>query len=158
DAAIQDHLQPSIMVETSRGCWWGEHSHCTFCGLNGLGMAFRSKSPKRAVKEITELWDRYSDRATNVLAVDNILDYRYIKTVLPQLAQQTKRFSLFYETKANLKKEQIAHFAEAHIKHIQPGIESLSSRVLKIMRKGISALHNVQMLKWCLEYNITPFW
>lgn len=155
---IKDIVLPAIMVETSRGCWWGEHSHCTFCGLNGLSMAFRSKSPKRAVKELTELWDKYSDRAANVLAVDNILDYRYINTVLPELAQHGKRFSLFYETKANLKKQQIAQYAEANINHIQPGIESLSSHVLKVMRKGVSALSNVQMLKWCLEYNIVPYW
>ncbi len=156
--AIKDHIAPAIMVETSRGCWWGEHSHCTFCGLNGLNMAFRSKSPQRAVQEITSLWDRYSDRAGNVLAVDNILDYRYINTVLPQLAQHTKKFSLFYETKANLKKQQIEAFAHANIKSIQPGIESLSTHVLKVMKKGISALSNVQMLKWCQEYHLTVFW
>lgn len=155
---IQDVRSPSIMVETSRGCWWGERSHCTFCGLNGLNMAFRSKSPKRALREITELWDRYSDRAQDVLAVDNILDYRYINTLLPELAQHPKRFRLFYETKANLKKQQIASFAEAHIDRIQPGIESLSTNVLKVMRKGVSALNNVQMLKWCREYHITPYW
>lgn len=157
-ATIKDIVSPAIMVETSRGCWWGEHSHCTFCGLNGLSMAYRSKSPQRAVREITQLWDRYADRAENVLAVDNILDYRYINTVLPQLAQHSKKFSLFYETKANLKKQQIARYAEANINHIQPGIESLSSNVLRVMRKGVSALSNVQMLKWCLEYNIRAYW
>lgn len=157
---IQDKeiIAPSLMVETSRGCWWGEHSHCTFCGLNGLSMAYRSKSPQRAVEEITSLWDRYSDRAADVLAVDNILDYRHINTVLPQLARHTKRFSLFYETKANLKKQQIEAMAEANIDRVQPGIESLSTHVLKVMRKGISALNNVQVLKWCLEYHIIPYW
>jgi len=23
--------EPSLTFETSRGCWWGERSHCTFC-------------------------------------------------------------------------------------------------------------------------------
>ena len=32
--------QPSVFVETSRGCWWGERMHCTFCGLNGATMAY----------------------------------------------------------------------------------------------------------------------
>lgn len=155
---IQDTIPPAIMVETSRGCWWGEHSHCTFCGLNGLTMAFRSKSPQRAIEEITSLWDRYSDQAEDLLAVDNILDYRYMNTMLPQLAEHKKRIRLFYETKANLKKEQIARFAQANIQDVQPGIESLSSRVLKIMRKGVSALQNVQMLKWCQEYDVVAYW
>jgi radical SAM superfamily enzyme YgiQ (UPF0313 family) len=41
-----------VMFETSRGCWWGEKQHCTFCGLNGLTMTFRSKSAKRAPDEL----------------------------------------------------------------------------------------------------------
>ncbi|SVC64916.1 uncharacterized protein METZ01_LOCUS317770, partial [marine metagenome] len=32
-----------IPFESSRGCWWGEKHHCTFCGLNGTSMKFRSK-------------------------------------------------------------------------------------------------------------------
>ena len=36
--------RPVDVVETSRGCWWGERSHCTFCGLNGMGMTYRSKN------------------------------------------------------------------------------------------------------------------
>ena len=39
-------LKPHLCFETARGCWWGESHHCTFCGLNGLTMAFRSKSSK----------------------------------------------------------------------------------------------------------------
>ena len=27
--------EPELLFETSRGCWWGERLHCTFCGLNG---------------------------------------------------------------------------------------------------------------------------
>src|SRR6185503_17197707 len=40
-------VSPTLLVETSRGCWWGVRSHCTFCGLNGATMAFRSKTPDR---------------------------------------------------------------------------------------------------------------
>ncbi len=37
-----------LIFETSRGCWWGEKSLCSFCGLNGEGPPFRAKSPDRA--------------------------------------------------------------------------------------------------------------
>src|SRR5262249_14390972 len=30
-----------LPYESSRGCWWGQKHHCTFCGLNGQeGMVF----------------------------------------------------------------------------------------------------------------------
>ena len=41
---LSDVYTPHILFETSRGCYWGKVSHCTFCGLNGESMAFRSKS------------------------------------------------------------------------------------------------------------------
>src|SRR5262249_25633328 len=40
---------PRLLIETSRGCWYGMKRHCTFCGLNGGGMKFRSKSPDRVI-------------------------------------------------------------------------------------------------------------
>ena len=41
---------------------------------------------------------------------------------------------------------------------IQPGIESLSDHVLKLMRKGTTALRNIQLLKWAREFNIIAEW
>jgi ribosomal peptide maturation radical SAM protein 1 len=29
-----------LPYESSRGCWWGEKHHCTFCGINGKTMSF----------------------------------------------------------------------------------------------------------------------
>jgi radical SAM superfamily enzyme YgiQ (UPF0313 family) len=48
-------FHPHLNYETARGCWWGAKSHCTFCGLNGMTMAFRSKSADRAIDEIRHL-------------------------------------------------------------------------------------------------------
>jgi hypothetical protein len=48
--------------------------------------------------------------------------------------------------------------AQAGIRSIQPGIESLSDPVLKLMRKGVSALQNIQLLKWCKQFGVTPRW
>jgi ribosomal peptide maturation radical SAM protein 1 len=50
---------PTLLIETSRGCWWGAKNHCTFCGLNGLSMAFRSKSAQRVLAELEHLLDKW---------------------------------------------------------------------------------------------------
>ena len=65
---------------------------------------------------------------------------------------------LFYETKANLRKDQIRLLKRAGITKLQPGVESLIDDVLKLMRKGVGALHNIQLLKWCKELGVKPHW
>jgi ribosomal peptide maturation radical SAM protein 1 len=148
--------QPSVFVETSRGCWWGERMHCTFCGLNGETMAYRSKSAPRALAELTHLSASHPD--CDIQVVDNILDLQYFKTLLPELAARKLPVSLFYETKSNLKKDQVRLLRDAGVLTIQPGIESFSDRVLKQMKKGVSGLQNIQLLKWCKELGVHPIW
>ena len=45
--------------------------------------------------------------------------------------------------------------ATAGVRAIQPGIESLSTRILKLMRKGATRLINVRLLKWAAYYGMT---
>jgi ribosomal peptide maturation radical SAM protein 1 len=148
--------QPSVFVETSRGCWWGERMHCTFCGLNGATMAYRSKSAPRALAELTRLAE--SHPGCDIQVVDNILDLKYFRTLLPMLAERKLNVSLFYETKSNLKKDQVRLLRDAGVTIIQPGIESLSDNVLRQMKKGVSGLQNIQLLKWCKEFGVEPLW
>jgi hypothetical protein len=48
--------------------------------------------------------------------------------------------------------------AQAGVTHIQPGIESLSSNVLLLMRKGVRAVQNVNLLRWSQYYGIHVSW
>ncbi len=146
----------SIPFETSRGCWWGAKHHCTFCGLNGTTMAFRSKSAGRAMQELNFLASSHPDYSVSV--VDNILDMRFFEDFIPALAALEKPVTLFYEVKANLTKAQVRALRDANVVNIQPGIESLHDSVLRLMRKGVSALQNVQLLKWCAELGVRPHW
>ncbi|MCD2506106.1 hypothetical protein LRN57_14440, partial [Staphylococcus aureus] len=72
---LHGYVIPGLLIETSRGCWWGAKHHCTFCGLNGSGMAFRAKSQARVQQEVSQLAARY--RLKRFMAVDNILDNKY---------------------------------------------------------------------------------
>ena len=119
-------------------------------------MAFRSKSDDRVVEELTAL-ARHHERVDFTL-VDTILDMRYFRDVLPRLRESGHDLSLYYETKSNLRREQVRLLREAGVDFLQPGIESLSTPILKLMRKGVTALQNVRLLKWCAEYGIQVYW
>jgi ribosomal peptide maturation radical SAM protein 1 len=149
DAFLSGRVAPErtwVMYETSRGCWWGQKQHCTFCGLNGQGMSFRRKSPARVLAELREIKGRHPVR--NVMMTDNIMPFDYFKTLLPPLAEEGLDLNLFYEQKANLSLEKVMGLAAAGIHSIQPGIEALSTRLLKRMRKGVSAYQNLLLLRY----------
>ncbi len=145
-----------MVLETSRGCWWGEKNHCRFCGLNNHELPYRAKSPERAMAEIMHLAGRYG--FPEIMPVDNILNMSYFKTLLPALRGRQPGIRLFYETKANLKKEQVQLLREAGVRRIQPGIESFSANVLKLMHKGVTPWQNIQLLKWCRQYEVDVAW
>ncbi len=153
---VDTDVVPVLLFESARGCWWGAKSHCTFCGLNGGAMAFRAKSQARALAELNLLVTRW--RVSMVESVDNILDMAYFDKFLPALAQQHDDLQLFYEVKANLSRRHLKSLAASGVHRIQPGIESMNDHVLTLMRKGTTALQNIQMLKWCQEYGIAAEW
>ncbi len=155
-SAAASQVSPVLLFETSRGCWWGAKSHCTFCGLNGHSMGYRSKSPARVLAELGEMIRRWP--CPTLEAVDNILDMKYFDSVLPALEQMDLPGPVFYEVKANMKRHHVAALRRARITRIQPGIESLSDHVLQLMAKGTTALRNVQLLKWCREYDVAVDW
>lgn len=149
-----------IHMESSRGCWWGAKSQCKFCGLNGKAIHYRCKSKDRIVKELLHLVETYAvPRNLNLISmVDNVLSMDSFKDLLPELKRLQLPVKLFYEVKANLNEEQVRMLAEANIVWIQPGIESLSTRILKLMEKGVTALQNVQLLKHSKQFGVYPTW
>jgi ribosomal peptide maturation radical SAM protein 1 len=146
----------ALPFESSRGCWWGEKHHCTFCGLNGLGMGFRSKSPDIVLRELTHMVDRYG--VTMFQATDNILDMKYVEALFAKIRETRTDYEFFYEVKSNLTQAQLRTLRQGGVRWIQPGIESFSTPVLRLMRKGCTMLQNVRLLKWAKYYRIRVGW
>ena len=153
---IETYVEPKLVLESARGCWWGEAHQCTFCGLNGSLIQFRSKPADRMIAELTELVERH--RTLDVIMVDNIIDNRYFVDVLPRIAALDWDLRFHYEVKSNLKDWEVAALRAAGVAHVQPGIESLSTRVLKLMDKGVHGVHNVRALRDCESAHLTTTW
>ena len=145
-----------VPYESSRGCWWGEKSHCTFCGLNGNGMAFRSKSPDRVLKELKEITQETG--MAPIAMTDNIMPMHYFKDLLPLIESQLPDLAVFYEEKANLTLENVTSLYRSGIREIQLGIESLSTEILKLMKKGSFASKNIAVLRYTRIHGISVQW
>ena len=155
-SVARNWVEPKLVVEGARGCWWGQKHHCTFCGLNGSFMEFRSKSPDTFYEEVTALAARH--RVLDMFVVDNILDMGYLRTVLPRMIDSGHDLRLHIEIKANMRREQLRTLADAGLVYVQPGIESLNSRVLDLMDKGVSGCQNVRMLRDAAELGLAVAW
>lgn len=149
-------VEPKLVVEGSRGCWWGEKHHCTFCGLNGAFMEFRSKSPQRFRDELFELAAQH--QVLDVYLVDNILDMSYLNTVLPEFVESGCDLRIQCEVKSNLRFDQMRLLVDAGVVQVQPGIENLSTRVLRLMDKGVSGCQNVRFLRDASSLGLTVMW
>lgn len=145
-----------LPYETSRGCWWGEKHHCTFCGLNGQTMEHREKSPDRVIGELQHLLATHPTR--KVCAVDNIMPRSYFRTLLPRLAAEVPGIRVFYEQKSNLSLDHVVALKAAGICDIQPGIEALSTSLLKRMDKGVSARQNIALMRYARAVGLTLTW
>ncbi|GAA1361426.1 RiPP maturation radical SAM C-methyltransferase [Streptomyces beijiangensis] len=153
---VLEYVYPKLVVEGARGCWWGEKHHCTFCGLNGSSMAFRAKTGAQLWSEIDHLVRRH--QILDIVTVDNIIDMAYFKDFLPLAEESGWDLRMHYEVKSNLNRDQIAQLGRAGAVLIQPGIESLSNRVLDLMDKGVSGARNVRTLREFENHSLTCTW
>ncbi len=149
-------LDRILLYEGSRGCWWGEKHHCTFCGLNAQSMKFRAKSSEQVAQEMAYLSHRYDTARFRL--VDNIIDMKYIENLFGTFAAARCDLDVFIETKSNLHKSQIRTLAVGGVKCMQPGLESLSLNQLRAMDKGVTPMQNIVCLKWSFYYRVAVSW
>lgn len=153
---LSDKMRPWIPFEGSRGCWYGQKVQCTFCGLHEI-MEFRAWDSGAVLSELERLYQRYG--IGRFYAMDLILPRDYLRTLLPEIAGQGRSdWTFFWEIKANMRREELETLAAAGVRWIQPGIESLDGDLLRLMKKGVSPLQNLLLLKWCQELGIYCGW
>ena len=151
---LKKKIIPVLMMETSRGCWWGEVTPCSFCGLSGSSHKYRVKDAQRAYNEIIGAARKYG--ISTVKFTDNCLCMEYFDTLLPMLSKEN--LNIFYEIRPNITYEQCITLSKAGVSHLQSGIESLHDGSLKLLNKGHTAFHNVRFLKRARKHGMYVDW
>lgn len=147
-----------LPFEASRGCWWGERSQCSFCGLNGQYMTFRRRNAVEVVKQLRHFAERHGVVAFS--AADNILadDADYLTEffgALQTLICDYPETKIFYQIKSKLDRAKVRAMYFSGITTVQPGIEAFDRNLLALMRKGASTLHQLQCIKLLQETRIS---
>ena len=145
-----------VPFESARGCWWGHKRRCAFCGLHSEAIPFREKDVDRVVSDIVLLSAKH--HLLRLRAADLVITRKSRKVLFQKLKDLDLGIELFYEVRCDLSKEEISLMKDAGVVVVQPGIESLSTEFLRLLRKGSDGIHNVQFLRWCREYNVDARW
>lgn len=144
----------SLVMEHSRGCWWGEKSQCTFCGTSDR-VGYRQKSLSR-IKEELESAKKWGVKRLHT--ADLIMPDSHLTDLLPYLKEQDYGWRFYFEQKVSLKFHEMKLLKDAGVIEIQPGIESLSNNVLKLMAKGTTVKQNITFLRDATTLDFELFW
>ncbi|MFP4444617.1 MAG: RiPP maturation radical SAM C-methyltransferase [Desulfosudaceae bacterium] len=150
----------TLPVESSRGCWWrgrqpsGAHSFrgCAFCNLNNQWQGYRVKPAARVVAEVDRLTAAH--RVLSVAFMDNALPPQKSRSLFQALADQGKDLQCFAELRATTSPETLASLRAAGMSEVQIGIEALSTRLLRKLNKGTTAMDNLAAMKYCQALGI----
>jgi magnesium-protoporphyrin IX monomethyl ester (oxidative) cyclase len=131
EANLRTQVHPRLLIETSRGCWWGARKQCTFCGQNTTAAGYRVKSSKQILDEFARLATEYQVR--NFQMVDNMIGPTHLQEVLPAMEQMGAPYRVFCESKSTLKRSDVRRLRAAGVNLIRVGIESLDNRILTLL-------------------------
>lgn len=150
---------PTLPTEVSRGCWWkapkdsARQRGCAFCNLNLQWDGYRSKGVSQVVSEVDHLTRRY--KTLSVAFMDNLLPLRESREIFSKLGELQKDLRLFAEIRATTPYEVLRVMRSAGMNEVQVGIEALSSSLLKKLRKGTTAIQNMEVMKHCEALGIS---
>jgi hypothetical protein len=110
------------------------------------------KTASQAASEIKQLSEKH--KLLQFSFVDNLLPAKITRNVFQKLREQKADYSFFGEFRAGIKSEDLLSMRNGGLEEIQVGIEALSTRLLKKMNKGTSAIDNLEIMKNCEELGI----
>ncbi len=142
-----------VWYETSRGCWKGDNGKCTFCAVPGK---YREKSIHKTLDDLMKIKDIFPGKIISV--TDNIMPGSYHKDLLPILSKEKDFPPLAYPLRANIDWHDLVHLKNAKIYALLLGIETFSTHLLNLMKKGITARQNLLALRNALSLGIYVDW
>jgi hypothetical protein len=125
--------------------------------MSGMMTRYRALTPGNAIIQMKALY-KYVPRARFFVASDNMLPENYAREVFPFLDPPADKIEIKYQSRPTVRAKDIEVLCRAGITRIQPGIESLSTSTLRLMRKGTTAFRNIQLLKDSSRHPFTLDW
>lgn len=152
---LERYLAPErvVCIRASKGCYWGQ---CTFCD-GYYGLQRDEVQVERLVAEIRHLRDRYGVRHFEF--VDQCLSPAYLEKMCEAFirAELGVRWFCNARTEPGFTRSLLERMYQAGNTMLMWGVESASPRLLKLMRKGVSAQGRLSILRQAAEVGLWNF-
>lgn len=140
---------PVLPIEFSRGCWWNK---CTFCNLNLQWQGYRWKSAESMFNEVQQQSTRH--QCLDFCFTDNALPPKEADAFFKSTANASTDYDFFAEVRVLTDPDTPLRYRRGGLSTIQVGIESLSTSLLKKMKKGTTAIENIAAMRQSAEAGI----
>lgn len=138
-------------IMTSRGCPF----KCVFCSTSIYGNKVRRRSVEEVIREIRHLIEDFNINHFYFLDDTLTLDRKYILKLCDEIERHRLTFTWEGGTRANLIDEElIKRMTECGLIRISFGLESVNSKVRKIIKKGVPIESYVTANKLTNRYGI----
>ncbi len=150
DSVIATRCDLEMPVETSRGCWWYKKK-CLFCGRSTDNLRYRVKARKAICDEMEFLAARH--RCVRFMVVDPAVLEKEVASVADDAHGKGYDYRVWCQGRVFVDRDVHRRIAQI-VDTMFFGIESLSTPVLKLMRKGHTAIQAIVALKRASEMGV----
>jgi radical SAM superfamily enzyme YgiQ (UPF0313 family) len=150
-----ENISPILTIENNRGCYW---NRCKFCYLNE-GYKFRRKTNEQVIMSIDNAISKYKINRfffnDNDLCGANIKQFESLLDSLIAYKENTDIVFIAGEFNSKkLNKNIIEKISLAGFKMVQIGVESISDRKLRKIKKHASFINHLLSFKFCCKYGL----
>ncbi|MFE9631290.1 B12-binding domain-containing radical SAM protein [Streptomyces sp. NPDC006463] len=145
--ALDRLADPALAITQARGCYWGKCDYCDFIELYDGSPPFRGRQPNNFVDEIQELVEKFG-----------VKRFKFItESIPPAFARRMSqaiidrglniRWNSFAMVDRRFDKEVLGLMVESGCDFLIIGMETTSTRVLKLVNKSADREENLRFLQ-----------
>lgn len=139
-------FDPDLGIIQARGCYWGKCSYCDFVELYEGSPKYRTKQVKDFVEELIYLNKKHS--ATRFSFITESLPPKFALTLSEEIIKRNLPFkwNSFAMVHNKFDAATFRKMREAGCEYLIIGIESMNSRVLKLVNKASNMEQNIEYI------------
>ncbi len=147
ESTLAGLASPALGIQQARGCYWGKCAYCDFIELYKGSPRFRGRSPEKFVDEIEFQSERYG--VSEFVFITESIPPAFARRVSHEILRRDLKiaWSSFVMVDQRFDVELFMLMKQAGCGNLVVGLETMTDRVLKLVKKAATRELNISFLK-----------